>query len=376
MSVKQGQSTGSSGASSVTVTGNVTVVQPTGTNLHAVVDSGAITTVSAVTAITNALPAGTNVIGHVINDTGSTTVVTGNVTVVQPTGTSLHAVLDANSGVDIGKLTANQTVDVAKLGGVAISLNTGVRDAGTQRVTIATDDSVPVTISGLTNTQYTEDVAAATDPVGTSLNLVRDDYRKGNLTSQDGDNVAARGTNSGELYVKHVDPITVGGDVLIRGALGPVVQIEGSLEQATYDVNMARVLGTQPIVDGSGRLSAVVSGTLAQVQQRATTFEQTTYDTGLNPIVAILLAAVQSLITTQRPQGPSDARIRVQQEMSDISARLAEQQALTALQSEWDGLLNQDYQMNILQSVNGGATGYSLAQGQSGMSCYLMQEVR
>lgn len=44
-----------------------------------------------------ALPAGSNVIGHVIADTGSTTAVTGNVTVVQPTGTSLHAVLDTTS---------------------------------------------------------------------------------------------------------------------------------------------------------------------------------------------------------------------------------------------------------------------------------------
>jgi hypothetical protein len=58
-----------------------------------------IGTVTAVTAITNALPAGTNVIGHVIADTGSTTAVTGNVTVVQATGTNLHAVLDAGTAV-------------------------------------------------------------------------------------------------------------------------------------------------------------------------------------------------------------------------------------------------------------------------------------
>ncbi len=47
-------------------TGSTTAVtQATGTNLHTVVDSGTITTVSAVTAITNALPAGTAVIGNV-----------------------------------------------------------------------------------------------------------------------------------------------------------------------------------------------------------------------------------------------------------------------------------------------------------------------
>jgi hypothetical protein len=45
------------------------------------------------------LPAGTNVIGHAITDTGSTTAVTGNVTVVQPTGTNLHVVVDSGSSL-------------------------------------------------------------------------------------------------------------------------------------------------------------------------------------------------------------------------------------------------------------------------------------
>lgn len=51
----------------------VQVSQATGTNLHAVVDSGTITTVStvtAVTAITNALPAGTNGIGKLTANSG------------------------------------------------------------------------------------------------------------------------------------------------------------------------------------------------------------------------------------------------------------------------------------------------------------------
>ena len=45
-----------------------------------------------------------------------------------------------------GTITTVSTVtNLSQMGGVAISLNTGVRDTGTQRVTIATDDSVPVT---------------------------------------------------------------------------------------------------------------------------------------------------------------------------------------------------------------------------------------
>lgn len=47
-----------------------------------------------VSSITGALPAGTNQIGHVVADSGSTTAVTGNVTVVQGTGANLHVDVD------------------------------------------------------------------------------------------------------------------------------------------------------------------------------------------------------------------------------------------------------------------------------------------
>jgi hypothetical protein len=61
---------------------SITVDQATGSNLHTVVDSGTITTVSAVTAISNALPAGTNAIGK----------------------------LAANSGVDIGDVDVTSVI--------------------------------------------------------------------------------------------------------------------------------------------------------------------------------------------------------------------------------------------------------------------------
>jgi hypothetical protein len=53
-------------------------------------------------------------------------------------------------------------------------------------------------------TEYTEDVAAAGDPVGTSVNLVRLDTPT-TITDTDGDNVAQRGTNYGAAYVQVVD---------------------------------------------------------------------------------------------------------------------------------------------------------------------------
>lgn len=57
-------------------------------------------------------------------------------------------------------------------------------------------------------TQYTEDVAAAADPVGNAMILIRKDTLAG-LTTADGDNVAARGTDKGELYVKQTDAVPV-----------------------------------------------------------------------------------------------------------------------------------------------------------------------
>lgn len=73
-----------------------------------------IGTVTAVTAITNALPAGTNVIGHVIADTGSITAVTGNVTAVQATGTNLHVVVDScTSGCSSSSAPADNTAFTA-----------------------------------------------------------------------------------------------------------------------------------------------------------------------------------------------------------------------------------------------------------------------
>lgn len=52
-------------------------------------------------------------------------------------------------------------------------------------------------------TQYTEDAAAAANPVGTAVNLIRQDTPAA-LTTTDGDNVAQRGTNYGAAFVQIV----------------------------------------------------------------------------------------------------------------------------------------------------------------------------
>lgn len=63
-------------------------------------------TVSAVTAITNALPAGSNVIGHVITDTGSTTAVTGTV------ATSIAGTVTTSGGGTVGSPAPTTAVQI------------------------------------------------------------------------------------------------------------------------------------------------------------------------------------------------------------------------------------------------------------------------
>lgn len=198
--------------STTAVTGNVTVVQPTGTNLHVVIDSGS--SVSAAGSLTNnnaapaannmgvlpalanaanptwiegdqvllsedlsgnlrvkvnaPLPAGTNVIGHVITDTGSTTAVTGNVTVVQPTGTNLHVVVDSTTGT-----VAENLIQVAgvTLGATAVTAyGTPPAAANVPGVNAFITNTPAVTLASTTITGN----VTVVQPTGTSLHTVVD----------------------------------------------------------------------------------------------------------------------------------------------------------------------------------------------------------
>jgi hypothetical protein len=98
--------------------------------------------------------------------------------------------------------------------------------------------------------QYTEDDAAPANPIGDALALVRDDALSGQTTT-DGDIVCARGTDKGEVYVKHVDsiPVTNAGTFAtqIDGAAltalqlidNPVVADDAAFTPGTTSVMMA-----------------------------------------------------------------------------------------------------------------------------------------
>jgi hypothetical protein len=214
-------------------------VDVTGTTAQPITDNGGSLTVDG--TVTATIAAGASTIAKAEDSPSASTDVGVPAMAIQlatPADTAGtdgdYAMLQMSGGrlwVDASGKTltvASHAVTNAGTFAVQSTLQTGDNTAGRFKITDGTDvadvldltNSNPVAVAIVdTNgdqissfgggTQYTEDAAAAANPVGTALNLIRDDARGGSLTSTDGDNVAARGTNAGELYVKHVDTIAV-----------------------------------------------------------------------------------------------------------------------------------------------------------------------
>ena len=136
-----------------------------------------------------------------------------------------------------GTVTANlSATDNAVLDAIQVATEaTQTALAGTLTVT-----------GGGGGTEYTEDAAAAANPVGNTLIMVREDGRAGSLTTADGDNVAARGNNKGELYVKTTD----------SDALLTTIDADTGNISTKIDTVAGAVSGTEMQVDVVGALPA------------------------------------------------------------------------------------------------------------------------
>lgn len=159
-------------------------------------------------------------------------------------------------------------------------------------------------------TQYTEDAAAAGNPIGNALIVVRDDARSGTLTNADGDNVAVRGTNAGEMYVKHVDaiPVTDNAGSLTVDNEG-ITTIAGAVAGTEMQVDVVAALpaGTNAIgklaansgVDiGDVDVLSVVPGTGATNLGKAEDAAHTTGDVGVMALAVRKDTAAASSGTT------------------------------------------------------------------------------
>ena len=156
--------------------------------------------------------------------------------------------------------------NLAQLGGQAVAMGTGARTAGTQRVTVATDDSIPVTntvlsVVGNGAAATAQRVTLANDStgvLGTVTNL-----------SQLGGQAVAMGTgvrSAGTLRVT----IATDDSVPVTGTITAVTAITNALPAGTNNIGDVDVL-TLPGVAGVAAHNAAISGNPVRTGMRAGT---------------------------------------------------------------------------------------------------------
>lgn len=104
-------------------------------------------------------------------------------------------------------------------------------------------------------TQYTEDAAAAGDPIGSMNMAVRADALAA-VTTTDGDNIALRATNKGELYVKQTDAVPVtdnGGALTVDGS----VSLAAAIPAGTNNIGDVDVLTLPALPAGTNNIGDV-----------------------------------------------------------------------------------------------------------------------
>lgn len=169
--------------------------------------------------------------------------------------------------------------DAAASGGESGIMPLAVRKDSAGTLASADGDFTPLQVDasgslrvtgGGGGTEYTEDAAAAADPVGTSLILIRKDTPAA-ITSADGDNVAMRGSDYGAAYVTLVDNagsfVSVGGGTQYdedsahvsgdKVTMAGVVRADTAAAQSGTDGDR-----TVLITDASGRLHVNVGNTV------------------------------------------------------------------------------------------------------------------
>ena len=135
-----------------------------------------------------------------VDDTGTSAASEGSAGIARMTvQRGVHVNLRDVAGAELTSFPVTN----AGLTELAAAINTNRVD-----VNIAADG---VGIGG--GTEYTEDAAAAADPVGKAMILVRRDTPSATEVSADGDNVAAKGNSAGAQYIEILSGVAkIGGD--------------------------------------------------------------------------------------------------------------------------------------------------------------------
>ncbi len=276
-------------------TGNFTVVQPTGTNLHIVCDSGCSS--SAGFSDNNAFTFGTtaiNPIGGVLDDTATNAATENSAAVARITAQkALHMNLRNNSGTEIGtagapirtdptgsttqpvsgtvSITANSAVNVAQMNGVATSMGVGASGTGTQRVASLIHDgtdTAQVTATGggslqvecsagcSGGTQYAEDSVHVSGDTLTLAGVVRQDSTA--ALAADGDRTVLQVDSNGHLKVVNDNPNLAADNSTNSTAKVPIIAARANASAPTWTEGNQVPLS----VDTSGALR-VTGGTSA-----------------------------------------------------------------------------------------------------------------
>lgn len=161
---------------------------------------------------------------------------------------------DITTGQDVDLISAIPTGDNV-IGRVKITDGTTVatvRELGTNdALNIAICDGSGNQITSFSGpTEYTEDAAAAADPVGAVQVLVRADTPAA-VTGTDGDNIARRGTNYGAAYTQIVT------------SAGAFVDTFGGGSQYTEGDTDATITGTATMMEVAANVLQPIQGTVA-----------------------------------------------------------------------------------------------------------------
>jgi len=218
---------------------NVNAAQPTA--------SGSIATIAGVTGqLTVAATtlyvgqtvtvAGTNSgSGSITNGTYRISVTNGStsLTLVNLDGTAISTTAGTPVGLTYSTYTPGIISNLSMMAGQTIAMGTGVRTAGTQRVTIATDDIVPASQSGTWNINTVTSVTSITNALPAGTNAI------GKLAANDGVDI---------------------GDVTINNAIGSGAYVrltDGTNTMPTMDA--AARAGFHKITDGTNTASVIAT---------------------------------------------------------------------------------------------------------------------
>lgn len=273
----------------LTSASTITVVQPTGTNLHTVVDSSALPTGASTSA--NQTTINTTLSSIELNQTNGTQTtqvsnfpatqpVSGTVTVTQATGTNLHTVVDS-SALPVGASTsANQTSANTSLSSILAN-----QTNGTQHTII---DSGTV---------------IATQPTGTNLHVVVD---SGNITT------TGTSTVSGTVTANQGTPNATPWNENIAQFGGTTVSLGSKVSTSSM-----------PVVIASDNTVAISAASLPLPTGASTSALQTTGNTSLASIDTKTPALGQALAAASVPVVLTSAQLTTLTPLTSVTVTQA-----------------------------------------------------